>query len=154
MTCLYKFIFVQVKSYTKANLEVIIMVSARVKFFVITIDEPILLPLAWVLVYFFIPELLVMAIVLGVVGSAAFVGIKYYLIYPVLQDGSYKLYDLKGVHGKVSETVTTSSGKIKVGQEIWDARSDYGELTPGTEVKIESRENFTVHVAPVLAERF
>ncbi|MHA1480472.1 MAG: NfeD family protein [Candidatus Thorarchaeota archaeon] len=130
------------------------MVSARIKFIVITVDEMILVPLAWVLVYFFIPELFVMAIVIGVVGSIAFIAIKYYLIYPVLQDGSYKLYDLKGVHGKVSETVTSSSGKIKVGQEIWDARSEYGELSPGSEVTIESRESFTVHVAPRTAERF
>ncbi len=130
------------------------MVSARIKFIVITVDEMILVPLAWILVYFFIPELLVMAIVIGVVGSIAFIAIKYYLIYPVLQDGSYKLYDLKGVHGKVSEIVTSSSGKIKVGQEIWDARSEYGELALGTEVTIESRESFTVHVAPVLAEKF
>lgn len=130
------------------------MVSKRVKFFVITIDELILVPLAWILVYFFIPQLLVTAIVLGVVGSAVFVAIKYYFIYPVLGDDSYKMYDLKGVHGKVTDTVTLSSGKIRVGQEIWDATSEYGELALGTEVVIESRESFIVRVAPLPAERF
>ncbi|MHA1576285.1 MAG: NfeD family protein [Candidatus Thorarchaeota archaeon] len=130
------------------------MVSKRVKFIAITADEMILVPIAWVLVYFFIPELLVTSIVIGVVGSVAFVAIKYYFIYPVLGDDSYKLYDLKGVRGKVSETVTSSSGKVKVGQEIWNARSEYGELALGTEVMIESRDSFTVRVAPILKEKF
>lgn len=125
------------------------MVSPRVKFIAITVDELILLPLAWVLIYFFLPDYFVLSVVVGVVGAAIFIAIKYYFIYPVLQDGSYKLYDLKGVIGIVIETVTDDSGKIKVGQEIWNARTDYGEILPGSKIKIESRESFTVSVSPV-----
>ena len=118
------------------------------KFIAITVDELILVPIAWVLVFWFAPDYLLLSIVVGIVGSAIFVAIKYYIIYPVLQDGSYKLYDLKGVKGVVIETVTTDSGKVKVGQEIWNARTDYGDLPPGTEVVIEERESFQVYVIP------
>ena len=125
------------------------MVSPRVKFIAITVDELVLLPLAWVLMYFFLPDYFVLSVVVGVVGAAIFVAIKYYFIWPVLQDGSYKLYDLKGVTGVVIDTVTNDSGKIKVGQEIWNARTDYGELLPGSQIRIESRESFIVSVSPV-----
>ena len=125
------------------------MVSPRVKFIAITVDELVLLPLAWALIYFFLPDYFVLSVVVGVVGATIFVAIKYYFIWPVLQDGSYMLYDLKGVTGIVIETVTNDSGKIKVGQEIWNARTDYGELLPGSKVTIESRESFRVSVSPV-----
>jgi len=125
------------------------VVSPKLKFIAITVDELILLPLAWALIYFFLPDYFVLSVVVGIVGATIFVAIKYYFLYPVLQDGSYKLYDLQGVTGVVIETVTNNSGKIKVGQEIWNAVTEFGELLPGAEIKIESRDSFTVSVYPL-----
>ncbi|MHA1863386.1 MAG: NfeD family protein, partial [Candidatus Thorarchaeota archaeon] len=36
----------------------------------------------------------------------------------------------------------------KVGAEIWEARSDNGEILAGVEVVIVSRESLKVHVKP------
>ncbi len=123
------------------------MVSPRGKFILITIDELVLVPIAIVLIAFFAPDLLILAIVVGVIGSIIFVAGKWYIVYPALQDGSYQLYDLAGMEGKVILTVTTTSGKVRVGQEIWDARCDDGEIPVGTKVRIVSRESMRVKVA-------
>lgn len=125
------------------------MVSPKVKFFAMTVDELILVPLLIFIVYFFAPEYLTLVIILSLVGAALFVVVKFYLVYPTLsQEESYSLYDLSGVTGKVTKTVTQTSGKVKVGQEIWDARCDEGEISVGTEVQIVARESFRVKVAP------
>ncbi len=124
------------------------MVSPRVKFIAITVDELVLVPLAIVFVYYFLPDFFLASIVFGFVGSVIFVAIKYYLVYPQLIDSSYAYYGLKGLLGIVNETVTAQSGKIKVGQEIWDARCDSGEIAPGTRVKIVARESMQVKVIP------
>ncbi|NHI83864.1 MAG: hypothetical protein EAX81_06155 [Candidatus Thorarchaeota archaeon] len=125
------------------------MVSAKVKFIVITIDELILVPIAIVLVYYFIPDLVVYATIALIIGAAIFVAVKYYLVYPSLQDGSYMLYNLEGMMGKVIEPVTQRSGKIKVGAEIWDARCDEGEIPTGVDVKVVSRDHMRVRVIPL-----
>ncbi|MFW9909115.1 MAG: NfeD family protein [Candidatus Thorarchaeota archaeon] len=124
------------------------MVSPKVKFIAITVDELVLVPIAIVLVYYFIPELFLPSIIIGILGAAVFVAIKYYWVYPSLSDESYGLYEMKGITGTVMESVTARSGKIKVGQEIWDARYEAGVLSPGTKVRIISRESMTVRVAP------
>ena len=122
------------------------MVSAKVKFIAITVDELVLVPIAFVLVYLFLPEILVPIIIIGVIGSVIFVAIKYYLVYPSLQETTAGQYDLHGVTGYVTSTVTEKSGKVKVGQEIWDARTDEGSIEPGTEIVITSRESLRVRV--------
>ncbi len=124
------------------------MVSPKIKFLAITVDELVLVSLAIVLIYFFLPVFFVTSIILGVVGSVIFVAIKYYWIYPSLSDESYALYDLKGVYGTVMQPVSSQSGKIKVGQEIWDARYNYGVIEPGTKIQIISRESMIVTVEP------
>ncbi|MBD3406037.1 MAG: hypothetical protein GF411_07935 [Candidatus Lokiarchaeota archaeon] len=124
------------------------MVSTKVKFIAITIDELVLVPIVIAIVYFFIPELLVPLSILLIVGAAIFVVIKYYLVYPSLEESSYYLYDLDGAIGKVTQTVTAQSGKVKVGQEIWDARCDEGQISIGTEVRITARESMRVKVVP------
>ncbi len=124
------------------------MVSPKVKFIIITVDELILVPIAIVLVYYFIPELLPFATVTLIIGAVLFVAAKYYLIYPSLQEGSYMLYSLEGMTGKVIDTVTSTSGKIKVGAEIWEARCDEGEIAIGVEVDVISRESMRVRVVP------
>ena len=126
-----------------------VSLSPRVKFIAITVDELVLVPIAIILVYYFLPEFFVTSIILGVVGSVVFVAIKYYWIYPSLQDNTYPLYEMKGITGTVFEQVTAQSGKIKVGQEIWDARYNYGVLEPGTRVQIISRDSMQVTVEPV-----
>ncbi|UCE09500.1 MAG: NfeD family protein [Candidatus Thorarchaeota archaeon] len=128
--------------------------SARVKFIVITIDELILVPIAIIIVYYFIPELLFQLTALLIAGSAIFVAAKYYLVYPSLQEtGSHALYDLKGMKAIVVEPVTSRSGKVKVGAEIWDARCRDGlEIGSGTEVRILERESMKVLVAPGATE--
>lgn len=122
------------------------MVSPKVKFIAITIDELVLVPLALVFVFYFLPEYFIPSIVIGIVGSAIFVAIKYWLVYPQLLDTSYAYYGLEGVNGIVNETVTPQGGKIKVGQEIWDARCDVGEIAPGTKVRIIARDSMLVRV--------
>jgi membrane protein implicated in regulation of membrane protease activity len=125
------------------------MVSQRMKFIAITVDELILVPIAIILVYYFLPDFFIFSIIIGIVGSAVFVAIKYYWIYPSLSDETYVLYEMKGVTGTVMEQVSAQAGKIKVGQEIWDARYNYGSLEPGTKVQVISRDSMMVTVEPV-----
>ncbi|MFW9800461.1 MAG: NfeD family protein [Candidatus Thorarchaeota archaeon] len=127
------------------------MVSPRVKFIAITIDELLLVPLVIVIIYYLAPELTVPVAAIMVVGAVVFVAGKYYLVYPSLLEGTYMSYELEGMIGTVVKTVTTTSGKIKVGAEIWDARSDAGEIPIGMKVKILSRDSMIVRVEP--AER-
>ena len=124
------------------------MVSPKVKFLAITVDELVLVPLAIVFVYWFLPDYFLMSIIIGIVGSAIFVAIKYWLVYPL--DTSYSYYDLQGIVGTVKVTVTPQSGKITVGQELWDARCDVGEIAPGTKVRVIARDSLLVRVAPEL----
>ncbi|MHA1943915.1 MAG: NfeD family protein [Candidatus Thorarchaeota archaeon] len=122
--------------------------SPRVKFIAITVDELILVPIAILIVYFLKPEWLLPITILLIIGAAIFVAGKYYLIYPSLIDTPNQFYELKGLRGKVIDTVTPVSGKIKVGAEIWDARCDEGEIEPGTQVVIVSRDMMRVSVEP------
>lgn len=125
-----------------------VKLTPRIKFIAITIDELLLVPLLIVLAYYFVPELLPFTIVASIAGAAVFVAVKYWLVYDSLKDESYYLYDLAGTRCIVIDMVTPKSGKIKVGAEIWDARTDFGEILPGTEAVIVSRENFKVHIKP------
>jgi len=122
--------------------------TPRLKFIAITIDELLLVPLLIVLAYYFVPELLLFTIVASIAGAAIFVAVKYRLVYDSLKDGPYYQYDLEGTRCLVIETVTPNAGKIKVGAEIWEARTDFGEITPGTEAVVLSREDFKVRVKP------
>lgn len=128
------------------------MVSPRVKFIAITVDELLLVPVAMALVFYFLPDWFVPLTVLLIVGAAVFVAGKYYLVYPSLLESSYAFYDFEGLTGKVIETVTDRSGKIKVGAEIWDARSDDGVIDIETEVRVVSRESMKVRVRPLIEE--
>ena len=124
--------------------------SPKVKFIAITVDELILVPIAIIIVYYFAPQYLWATVILTIIGAAIFVAVKYYLVYPsLLESGSFKLYDLKGMTGVVTDTVTPKSGKIRVGAEIWDARCEIGEIPPGADVRIISRQDLRVLVAPV-----
>ncbi|MFW9816779.1 MAG: NfeD family protein [Candidatus Thorarchaeota archaeon] len=123
--------------------------SPRAKFIAITVDELILVPIAIIIVYYFKPEWLLPITVLLIIGAAIFVAGKYYLIYPSLLDTPQEFYELKGLKGTVIDTVTQTSGKIKVGAEIWDARCDIGEIEKGTQVVIVSRDFMKVRVEPI-----
>ena len=125
-----------------------VKLTPRIKFIAITIDELLLVPLLIAVAYYFIPELLPFTIVASISGAAIFVVIKYYLVYDSLKEGSFYFYNLEGTRCIVTELVTQNSGKVKVGAEIWDARSEYGEIPKGTEAIIVSREDFKVRVKP------
>lgn len=125
-----------------------VKLSPRVKFILITVDELLLVPLLILGAYYFVPDLLTFTIVTTIVGAIIFVAAKYHLVYDSLKEGTHYLYDLEGIRCKVIETVTLTSGKVKVGAEIWEARSDSGEIPAGTEVVIVSRESLKVHVKP------
>ncbi len=125
------------------------MVSPRVKFIAITIDELLLVPIVIAIVYYFAPEWTIPVAVIMVIGAAVFVAGKYYLVYDSLLEGSYMVYDLEGMTGKVIDKVTNRSGKIKVGAEIWDARCEDGEIPVGAKVRIVARKSMTVHVEPL-----
>jgi len=126
----------------------VVKLSPRVKFILITVDELVLVPLIILAAYYFVPHLLTFTIIATLVGAVVFVAAKYYLVYDSLKEGSYYLYDLQGTRCTVIEKVTTTTGKVKVGAEIWEARSDNGEILVGTEVVIVSRESMKVHVKP------
>jgi membrane protein implicated in regulation of membrane protease activity len=126
----------------------LVKLTPKIKFIAITIDELLLIPLLIALAYYFVPELLAFTIVASITGGALFVAIKYYLVYDSLKEGSYYLYNLEGTRCTVIEQVTHNSGKVKVGAEIWEARSEFGEIPRGTEAVIVSRENFKVRVKP------
>jgi membrane protein implicated in regulation of membrane protease activity len=126
------------------------LVSPKIKFILITIDELVLVPVAIVLVYFFAPELLIPITLLTIAGDIIFVIIKYHVVYPTLaKETSYGFYELSGLTGTVTAPVTQKSGKIKVGSEIWDALCNEGEIPIGTEVQIISRESFKVRVTRI-----
>ena len=129
-----------------------VKLSQRVKFILITVDELLLVPLLILGAYYFIPELLPFTVVATILGAIVYVAAKYHLVYDSLKEGSYYMYELEGTRCKVIKTVTHTSGKVKVGAEIWDARSDNGEIPVGTEVVIVSRESFKVNVKPWLRE--
>jgi membrane protein implicated in regulation of membrane protease activity len=126
----------------------VVKLSPRVKFILITVDELLLVPVLILGAYYFIPELLPFTIVVTILGAIVFVAVKYRLVYDSLKDGSYYLYELEGIKCKVIETVNSTSGKVKVGAEIWEARSDNGEIPTGTDVVVVSRENMKVYVKP------
>ena len=125
-----------------------VKLTPKIKFIAITFDELLLIPLVIVLAYYFVPELLPFTIVVSIAGGAIFVFVKYKLVYDSLKEGSYYLYSLEGTRCTVIEQVTHTSGKVKVGAEIWEARSDFEEIPLGAEVVIVSRENFKVQVKP------
>ena len=125
-----------------------VKLSPRVKFILITVDELLLVPLLIAGAYYFLPELLSFTIITTIVGAAIFVAVKYHLVYDSLKEGSHYLYDLDGTKCKVIESITPTSGKVKVGAEIWEARSDNGEILVGTMVVIVSRESMKVTVKP------
>lgn len=124
--------------------------SPKAKFIAMTVDELFLVPLIIFVVYYFAPEYLWDVTMIAIVGAAIFVAAKYYIVYPSLLDSaSYELYDLKGMTGIVTEMVTPNHGKIRVGVEIWDARCETGEIAPGTQVHVLSRQNLMVNVAAI-----
>ncbi|TFG12985.1 hypothetical protein EU537_07600 [Candidatus Thorarchaeota archaeon] len=82
------------------------MVSAKIKFIAITIDELFLVPIVFIPVSIFLPEILLPIRVIGVVGCAIFIAIKCYLVYPSLQEATAGQYDLHGLTGYVTSTVT------------------------------------------------
>ena len=125
-----------------------VKLSPRMKFILITVDELLLVPLIILGAYYFVPHLLPFTIVATLVGAALFVVAKYYLVYDSLKEGSYYLYDLNGTRCTVIEPVTNTSGKVKVGAEIWEARSDSGEIPIGTDAIIVSRVSMKVNVKP------
>ena len=125
-----------------------VKLSPRAKFILITVDELILVPILILGAYYFVPDLLQFTIVATVLGAIIFVAAKYHLIYDSLKEGSHYLYDLDGIRCKVIEVISSTSGKVKVGAEIWEARSDDGDIPVGTEVVVVSRERMTVHVKP------
>ncbi len=125
-----------------------VKLSPRAKFILITVDELLLDPLLILVVYHFLPDILPFTIVASIVGASIYVVAKYRFIYDSLKDGTYYLYEIEGTKCKVIETVTPTSGKVKVGAEIWEARSDNGEILAGTKAVIISRESLTVHVKP------
>ena len=125
-----------------------VKLSPRIKFILITVDELLLVPVLIMGAYYFIPELVPFTIVATIVGAIIFVAAKYHLVYDSLKEGTDYVYDLPGVRCKVIETVTETSGKVRVGAEIWDARSDSGEIQRGTDVVIVSRESMKVRVKP------
>lgn len=125
-----------------------VKLSPRIKFILVTVDELLLVPLLIMGAYYFLPELVPFTIVATIVGAILFVAAKYHLIYDSLKEGTDFQYDLPGTRCKVIETITATSGKVKVGAEIWDARCDNGEILKGTEVVIVSRERLKVQVKP------
>lgn len=111
-------------------------------------DELVLIPIAMWIVYTFRREWFVPATVLLIIGASIFVAVKYYLVYPSLLDVSRPYYELEGMQGVVIAAVTQTTGKIRVGPEIWDARCDVGEIMPGTDVIVVSRDSMRVRVEP------
>ncbi|MFF1383299.1 NfeD family protein [Arthrobacter sp. NPDC058288] len=55
---------------------------------------------------------------------------------------------LIGESALVMETVSTSSGLVKIGGDVWSARSENGVLTTGQRVVVSAIEGATAVVAP------
>ncbi|MGY5875019.1 MAG: NfeD family protein [Candidatus Thorarchaeota archaeon] len=128
------------------------MVSPRIKFILINIDELIVVIAILAAVGVFLPDLFLFAVIFGIVGFILFVVAKYYIMYPSMLDDFYQGYDVEGMVGKVIGTVTPTSGKVKIAQEIWDARCEDGEIQVGTKIRIHSRDSMILIVGPIDAE--
>ena len=125
-----------------------VKLSPRAKFILITVDELLLVPLLILVAYYFLPDLLLFTIVVTILGAVIYVPLKYRFIYDSLKEETYYLYEIAGTKCNVIETVTPTSGKVKIGAEIWEARSDNDEILAGTKAVIVSRESLIVHVNP------
>jgi membrane protein implicated in regulation of membrane protease activity len=125
-----------------------VKLTPRIKFVVITVNELLVIPVVIFLAYYFVPELLPFTILVSIPGGIIFVIIKYRLVYDSLKDDTNYLYSPEGTKCTVIETITSKSGKVRFGAEIWEARTDSGEIPPRTKVVIVSRENFEVRVKP------
>ncbi|MCY1242083.1 hypothetical protein D9M72_550240 [compost metagenome] len=55
---------------------------------------------------------------------------------------------LIGESALVMETVSTSSGLVKIGGDVWSARSENGVLNAGQRVVVSAIEGATAVVAP------
>ena len=122
----------------------------KLKFIIVTIDELILVSIAIVIVYFLAPEYTLPIAIVSIILTCVYVYGKWRVIYPTLAlTGSYDLYDLIGMNGVVTATVSQDAGKVRVGQEIWTARCTEGEIQKGTTVKIKSKQSLVIHVAPI-----
>ena len=123
-----------------------VKLSPKAKFILITVDDLLLVPLVILVAYYFFPDLLLITTVVTILGVVIYVPVKYRFIIDSLKDGTYYLYEIVGTKCNVIETVTPTSGKVKIGAEIWEARCDNGEILAGTKTVIVSRESLIVHV--------
>jgi membrane protein implicated in regulation of membrane protease activity len=125
-----------------------VKLTPKIKFIAITINELLLVPILIFIAYYFVPDLLLFTIVASISGGVIFVFVKYRLVYDSLREGSYYLYNLEGTRCIVIDSVSSKAGKVRIGAEIWEARSEYTEIPRGTAAVIVSRDNLKVQVKP------
>ncbi|MGQ4871184.1 MAG: NfeD family protein [Candidatus Thorarchaeota archaeon] len=126
--------------------------SPRLKFIVINLDEVLLLVIALVIIYWFLPGLVVQIAIIGAVGLGIIIAVKYKLLYSMLGDTSGRYYDIVGMRGEVVSEVTSTDGRVRIGPEIWHARSeDQGSIPVGTNVVVTKRDGLVIYVMPAEA---
>jgi membrane-bound serine protease (ClpP class) len=106
---------------------------------------PLLLPLAGLLVFFFLPFPVALAIYLPLAGLSAFVGLK--VLEAMGQPTPTGAEGMRGAEGVVV-TVRGREGVIRVQGELWNAVASE-PLAPGVRVTIEAIEGLTALVRPL-----
>ncbi len=125
-----------------------VKLSAKEKFVLINLDEFVILLFALAAVYWFLPQYFLIAVVIAAIGFTLFIIAKYYLVYPVLDDTS-KSFDVVGFVGEAVTDITPDGGRVRIGQEIWNARSTTGTILNGSSVKVLKRDGLILSVAHV-----
>ncbi len=120
--------------------------SPRMRFLVINLDEIIILLLILAGIYWIFPDYFQVLAVIAVVGFIILIAAKYRLLYPVLNDVP-RNYDVTDMIGETISHVTADDGRIRIGAEIWHARTEGDEIPAGTRVRVVSRNGMVLLVA-------
>ncbi|MCF2135862.1 MAG: NfeD family protein [Candidatus Thorarchaeota archaeon] len=122
--------------------------SPGLKFVVINLDDFVILVIALAIIYWLLPIYFVPLALILVVGFIILIAVKYRLLYTALNDEP-RNYDVTEMIGEAISTITPSEGHIRLGAEIWHARSKDIEIPAGSRVRVVSRDGMVLQVTPI-----
>ncbi|MHA1771222.1 MAG: NfeD family protein [Candidatus Thorarchaeota archaeon] len=122
--------------------------SPRLKFVVINLDDLVILIIVLAIIYWLLPTYFVPFALILMVGFVILIAAKYRLLYTALNEEP-RNYDVTEMIGETITTVTPSEGHVRIGAEIWHARSKDAEIPVGSRVRVVSRDGMVLLVVPV-----
>lgn len=120
---------------------------------VTSLDQVAIAIIAIVVVYFVAPDYLTIALILTLLLLALYFVGKYYIVYPVLKMGKGTAYEVAGKVGLAVTRITPSEGKMRIGGELWSARTQSGEIKEGSQVRVIDRDGIKLIVEQLSAEQ-